>query len=244
MQLQDLPHLFVADFSGNPMSLLPEYRATLLNKVRSIRVLDGDAVLPEESAQAIARYQGCLDDDLVEQRARGAPDEAQVLDFSSAKLKVIVLSEVLVSRLRNLKELCIDGNAIVDVGPLLALPALALLKANSNRIESISPGQPIPTLLELEVSSNRIKSLHSLHVERFPNLRRLSASANSVSQIEGLEPASSRLEELALEKNSIHSLSGLTGLTNLRVLGLAGNRISEVVEFDVSLLFFSSFLSF
>lgn len=124
-------------------------------------------------------------------------------------LKRLILNEVdpydlrLLSRLKNLDELCVYNSHFSNLAPLAELTSLTMLSLNVNDIEDISP------------------------LAGLTNLNFLALNANSVSDISPLSQLT-QLTKLELWGNRISDLSPLVSLVYLNKLNLFDNQVKEL----------------
>ena len=162
---------------------------------------------------------------------------AAVADLSGVELLV------------NLRRLNLDGNAVRDLAPLLALRHLAWLSARGQALTSESVRVHIPALrargvevlFDPPVAAALADAGLRLGVERalgkapgaeltagdLLTLRELDAASLGVRSLAGLGVASG-LERLALGGNRVEGLGELSGLGSLRWLDLSDNGLSDV----------------
>ena len=129
----------------------------------------------------------------------------------------------------NLTELELYRNNVSDLSPLSDLPNLRVLKVSRNALE-LYPLAPIRNIKSLEVLHANDNNIHRLIegasiLQWLPNLTELRLRGNRVidDDIRFLGN-STTLTILDLDGNSISDLSGLSGLTELRYLGLKDLR--------------------
>ena len=162
---------------------------------------------------------------------------AAVADLSGVELLV------------NLRRLNLDGNAVRDLAPLLALRHLAWLSVRGQALTSESVRVHIPALrargvevlFDAPVAAALADAGLRLGVERalgkapgaeltagdLLTLRELDAASLGVRSLAGLGVASG-LERLALGGNRVEDLGELSGLGSLRWLDLSDNGLSDV----------------
>lgn len=123
-------------------------------------------------------------------------------------------------RLRNPERLNLDRRQL-EICPLLEQEQrLRLLNYQNNHIKVITNLENLPNLIFLDLYNNNITTLNgSLCFVK--GLRVLMAGKNKISKITNLELLK-KLDVLDLHSNDIKCIEGLNGLTDLRVLNLAG----------------------
>ena len=122
-------------------------------------------------------------------------------------------------------------------------PEVEYLYLRENDFTHFDAGQPLYVLKTLDLSINGLTSCDFLwdvnppplldpqaSCCRFPALKHLYLTSNSLSSMDGLRGMRS-LETLTLSSNSITSFDGLWGLPNLRVLSLHHNGIRDLKGF-------------
>ena len=154
-----------------------------------------------------------------------------------------------VELLVNLRRLNLDGNAVRDLGPLLALRHLAWLSVRGQRLTSDSVRIYIPALrargvevlFDPPVAAALADADLRLGVERalgkvpgadltegdLLDLRELDATALGVRSLTGLG-AATNLERLWLGGNRVGDLGELSRLASLRWLDLSCNRLTDI----------------
>ncbi|CAO1622868.1 unnamed protein product [Parajaminaea phylloscopi] len=104
--------------------------------------------------------------------------------------------------------------------------SLTSLELGGNRLRAIENIGRLTKLTELWLGKNKITKLENL--EAFTSLRILSIQSNRITKIENLS-ALTDLEELYISHNGLTSLGdGLKDLKKLRVLDIAGNRVTSL----------------
>lgn len=90
-----------------------------------------------------------------------------------------------------------------------SVPSLRKLILSSNRLAPrvIQPKEPVPSLQYLDVASCGVQTLPGVFGSRFSNLRVLNANFNA-----------------------LHTLAGLSGITRMTRISVAGNRLSTLRE--------------
>ena len=125
------------------------------------------------------------------------------------------------AKLTNIEKLDLQGNDIVDVGPLEGLNKLTYLNLASNQITNIAPLGKLPALKELSLTENQIVDL--LPIAGMKYLEILYLKKNQIATIDPLvnEPnveagGLKRLKTLNLSENC--GLSNIAGLLRLESL--------------------------
>ena len=125
-------------------------------------------------------------------------------------------------RLRNPERLNLDRRQL-EICPLLEQEQrLRLLNFQNNNIRMIQNLENLPNLIFLDLYNNRIISLEG-PLAAVKGLRVLMAGKNKISAISNLQNLR-KLDVLDLHSNEIRSIEGLDGLSDLRVLNLAGKK--------------------
>ena len=135
--LKQLPKLVILDLSCNPVCFLNEYRPYVLFTLRRVKVLDAVGVDAAEHAEARARFAGRVTRDFLEvkfgrRHFRGATS----LDLRASRLRDVGETFLVSAEFDALEELDLDGNALLSVDGLCALPRLAVLKVGGNKLEA------------------------------------------------------------------------------------------------------------
>ncbi|KAI9843513.1 MAG: hypothetical protein M1837_006267 [Sclerophora amabilis] len=104
------------------------------------------------------------------------------------------------ANLRNLTQLDLQGNQVVNISNLHILPELVHLNLNGNQLSrfAIDPSAPLKRLESLKLRSNR---LDFLNVSPLPNLRALHLDRNHIRVIQGLSKTK-RLDTLSMREQS------------------------------------------
>ncbi|XP_014670685.1 PREDICTED: leucine-rich repeat-containing protein 9-like, partial [Priapulus caudatus] len=147
----------------------------------------------------------------------------------------------------NLKVLCVNNNKIENIQEQTSRPG----SANSD--DGVSTETVMPSIEVLHIASNGITDMVALKLGCVPNLTTLFLQGNEITVVKGLEQLRElkelvldrnkiklltetsfccqwKLQELHMEENRVKDLTFLTGLDNLEVLFLSGNRIEQLVE--------------
>jgi hypothetical protein len=93
-------------------------------------------------------------------------------------------------------------------------------------------GDFFPSLEKLRLNNSIISSVRDIS-SSLVNLRYLWLAHCGLQSLDGISTLSEQLEELYLAFNSITELSDLIGMSNLRVLDLEENQISNLVECEI-----------
>ena len=130
-------------------------------------------------------------------------------------------------RMRNPERLNLDRRQL-EVCPLLEQEQrLRLLNFQNNSIRSIQNLENLPNLIFLDLYNNKITSLEG-PLQTVKGLRVLMAGKNKITTISNLY-ALRKLDVLDLHSNEIRCIEGLEGLSDLRVLNLAGKGLKYLV---------------
>jgi internalin A len=125
-------------------------------------------------------------------------------------------------QLRNLTELDLSINQLVDLQPLAGLTNLKELRLDSNQIVDIKPLAGLTNLTVLYLHTNQI-----IDVQPLTGLTKLTALYLYSNQIVDVQPLAglTNLTILGLRSNQIVYTDSLSGLTKLTVLHLNSNPI-------------------
>ena len=151
-----------------------------------------------------------------------------------------------------LEELRLHRNAITDITPLIGLKNLRELHLADNPIHDLTPLVELDGVeLDIEIDLSQLDELNTVVEIPDPNLKqairdalslpedipltklhmqnltRLSAWHSGISDLTGLEYATS-LEVISLVNNDIQDISPLAGLIHLHLVALDGNPISDI----------------
>ncbi len=126
---------------------------------------------------------------------------------------------------KNLLELKLSKNQIVDLTPLKDLTNLQSLDLSTNKIAEIGPLKGLIKLQYIELSNNQITKVDALS-----GMTSLSALYISGNQISDLAPLASltKLSSLSLAQNRIKDVGPLAKVTKLFTLDLNDNQIEDV----------------
>ncbi len=132
-------------------------------------------------------------------------------------------------RARNPERLNLDRRQL-EMCPLLEQEQrLRLLNFQNNNIRVIQNLENLPNLIFLDLYNNKIASLDG-PLSTVKGLRVLMAGKNKIGAISNLNPLR-KLDVLDLHSNEIRVVEGLDGLTDLRVLNLAGQRFISTLHY-------------
>jgi|GEM_PF-1851734 len=131
------------------------------------------------------------------------------------------------SGLTNLWFLNLWKNQISDLSPLSRLTNLTVLNLLSNQIRNVSAMSALVNLNELGLDDNPITDLSPLSALTHLTCLQLSWTNMTSGQISALSGLTN-LSVLTLNSNQISDLSALSGLTNLKYLDLYENQISDL----------------
>eukprot|EP01091_Cochliopodium_minus_P020915 TRINITY_DN9312_c0_g1_i1.p1 TRINITY_DN9312_c0_g1~~TRINITY_DN9312_c0_g1_i1.p1 ORF type:complete len:357 (-),score=127.72 TRINITY_DN9312_c0_g1_i1:23-1093(-) len=152
------------------------------------------------------------------------------LDLSFNKFKEIKNLDNLIL----LKELYLINNKISSLANISHLTNLTLLELGDNRIRKVENISSLVNLGSLFIGKNRITELENLNT--FSKLKVLSVQSNRLTEIKNLEDLK-ELEELYISHNGIIKLGGnLSSCLNLRVLDVAGNKMTELDDINNPIL--------
>ena len=144
------------------------------------------------------------------------------------------LSELGLSRMRQLKTLDLRKNKIKSLKVLGALINLEKLDLSNNEIQDLSGLENLTKLERLNLSKNEIVDLSSIELESLSKLKELDLSLNKIREIPDLSGLK-QLESLKLGSNKISEIKGIDGLANLNSLELQNNLITEMKGFTNNL---------
>ena len=233
--VKELSKLIILDLSGNKLCTAVDYRHYTIYHIRKLKVLDGAGVEMMEQEAAKDKYDGKLTIEFVVERV-GHSFLEHVRELNLAASRVRDLGDVMSqASFPGLKEVNLDNNQLTDLGGLLGLPLLTVLRLNHNRIEHLggaaedSARSGLPHLEVLQLGYNHINYIPSLRLYCFPELRSLYLQGNDITKIEGLERCV-QLRELILDKNKMKSIpvGALANLTNLRTLRIDENGLRSL----------------
>ena len=128
-------------------------------------------------------------------------------------------------------KLSLEKRGLTTVPILEGEGRLRLLGLGGNRIRVLDRLAAVPSLIFLDVYNNDLQGLDGL--DPVPLLRVLMAGKNAISSLAGLEYTPD-LDVLDLHANLLttQSLTPLALLSSLRVLNLAGNRLTSLPSLD------------
>ena len=124
-----------------------------------------------------------------------------------------------------IQSLDLAQNAIKDIRSLGKLKKLQYLKIDDNRIESIAPVKHLKALASLYFDRNRVSSLKP--VSGLPKLQAIYAAENRLTDITPLKDVK-WLASLDVSSNKISDIRPLEKLTELRWTFLQENKIEEI----------------
>jgi Leucine-rich repeat (LRR) protein len=127
--------------------------------------------------------------------------------------------------LKNLQSLDLAGNKIVDPGPLAGLTRLQYLELSNNQIAKIDSLAGLTNLSALYLSGNKITDIAP--VGGLSKLSSLYLAGNQIKDIGALAKVT-RVMTLDLKENQIVDLSPLTKHTDVRLLMLERNKIADL----------------
>lgn len=136
-------------------------------------------------------------------------------------------------RMRNPERLNLDRRQLEQCPMLEQEQRLRLLNYQNNAIKYISNVENLPNLIFLDLYNNQIMSLEG-PLSSVRGLRVLMAGKNKIQKIQNLQHLK-KLDVLDLHSNEIKVIEGLDGLTDLRVLNLAGELFFFFFLFKTSL---------
>ncbi|MHC4214899.1 MAG: leucine-rich repeat domain-containing protein, partial [Planctomycetota bacterium] len=128
------------------------------------------------------------------------------------------------SNLKSLEFLNLDNNKIADISALSDLRNIEVLYLSKNQISDIGALSEMTKLKYLHANLNRIKDFSAL--AKMTSLEEVQLINNRIEKIPDIS-ALTKLHILELSHNSIHDISGLAGLRNLTRLGLELNPLNS-----------------
>jgi len=153
--------------------------------------------------------------------------QGNVIRISLFKCNLSIINDLvsLLSELKNLNELHLSYNQIVDVSPLKELKNLSIIYLTDNLIIDISPLKELKNLTEFYLSDNQIVDISSLK-----GLKKISVLYLWNNQIVDISPLKElkNLKTLYLINNQIVDISPLKVLKNLKTLYLTENQIVDI----------------
>jgi Leucine-rich repeat (LRR) protein len=123
---------------------------------------------------------------------------------------------------KNLEEVYVDGNRLLDIGALSQLIYLKTLYINGNTIRNLFGLEKLTKLESLNIANCEIQKGWNL-ISALTSLKWLDASNNNMRTISSLVNLTS-LNYLNLENNQIKELKGIEKLQNLEELDLKNNN--------------------
>ncbi|XP_065356813.1 dynein regulatory complex subunit 3 [Calliphora vicina] len=148
--------------------------------------------------------------------------------YNGEEARLHQMEPVIYERITTLR---LDFRNILRIDHLWILPNLTKLALNCNKIEVIENIEMLVNLKELDLSFNYIERIENL--DKLINLEVLSLFSNMITKLEKLDTLE-KLVILSIGNNLISSTKGierLRFLTNLKVLNLEGNPLSNDPEF-------------
>jgi Leucine-rich repeat (LRR) protein len=159
------------------------------------------------------------------------PNDGIIFAKTKTVPEVMVVFRTPEERLRNPERLNLDRRQL-EVCPLLEQEQrLRLLNFQNNNVKVIQNLENLPNLIFLDLYNNKITSLEG-SLSSVKGLRVLMAGKNKISAISNLQHLR-KLDVLDLHSNEIRVIEGLNGLSDLRVLNLAGMFLSQFLIFQV-----------
>lgn len=148
------------------------------------------------------------------------PSDGIIFAKTKTTPEILVVFRTPEERLRNPERLNLDRRQL-EVCPLLEQEQrLRLLNFQNNSIRLIQNLENLPNLIFLDLYNNKITSLEG-PLSTVRGLRVLMVGKNKITAISNLQPLR-KLDVLDLHSNDIRAIEGLDGLSDLRVLNLAG----------------------
>ncbi|CAF1335608.1 unnamed protein product [Rotaria sordida] len=136
-----------------------------------------------------------------------------------------------------LQKLILDNNQISKIEGLKNCYRLQHLSLAHNRISQIEELDGLP-LKYLNLRSNQIRNVENLDSLQY--LQQLNLSCNQIDSLAGFPERLNFLEVLDLADNQLHNLADIDRLSEyrlLRDLNLRGNKITEIDDYRLSIIF-------
>ncbi|CAF0894713.1 unnamed protein product [Adineta ricciae] len=136
-----------------------------------------------------------------------------------------------------LQKLILDNNQISKIEGLKHCYRLQHLSLAHNRISRIEELEGLP-LKYLNLRSNQIQKIENLDTLQY--LQQLNLSCNKLNSLEGVPERLGFLEVIDLADNQLYNLSDIDRLSEyrlLRDLNLRGNKITEIDDYRLSVIF-------
>ncbi|CAI9100426.1 OLC1v1037429C2 [Oldenlandia corymbosa var. corymbosa] len=235
-QLRDLdsvdlpPTLTELDLTANRLSKLDPRIAHLSNlKKLSFRqnLFDDAGVEPLSTWHDIADLEELVFRD---NQLKKVPDVSifkrlLVFDISFNEIQTLQgLSKVS----NTLKELYVSKNEVPKIEEIEHFQDLQILELGSNKLRVMENLQNFSNLQELWLGRNRIKTVDLCGLK---GIKKISLQSNRLTSMTGFEECVA-LEELYLSHNGISKMEGLSRLTNLRVLDVSSNKLTEISDIE------------
>jgi len=271
VDIQSIFHLFIKDqtfinIDSNPLSeesigLIKSTKPTVISTLeqnlhtpfKKVEELDTKKLIFEKKAEyTINRNCQITGIGIYNHDIESIPQE--IVSLNELKILVLQRNKIkdisLVSKLKLIEHIDIEGNLISDISPLQNLKYLKVADLANNEIQDISPLQELKQIEELYLRNNRINDLSSLLeipyfqktnaiylqgnqidnisiISRFRQLTYLDLSNNNLEDITPLRELA-KLRKLRLENNNIKNLIPLKKLKNLELLALNYNSIENL----------------
>ncbi|KAH8606304.1 putative Leucine rich repeat Leucine rich repeat [Trypanosoma vivax] len=256
--LQSIPKLVSLDAVGNPCAPrtqaeeCSECRNYLLYNMPKLKVLDGLPVVEADQQRARDVFAGRVSSDLLVERVGAAEtwETVQEIDLSHCGLRELTMPE----SFGQAKVFHLHHNYLERIDGLLPLQSLVALDLSHNRLGHSPIGkvlQQLPNLLSLSLEANHITDV-SLLCLALPQLQFLNLKNNEIGSLDNSLCGLVNLRELLLDNNKmralgpdcfannlqltdvsadenyIRSTEGLQSLTQLSVLSLGSNRLTDL----------------
>ncbi|XP_039994007.1 leucine-rich repeat-containing protein 9 isoform X3 [Xiphias gladius] len=222
--LKRLTILIILDLYGNPLvEKLENYRIYVVFHLPSLKALDGITVEVTECESAKDMFGGRLTPDMVtEKLGHSNYTDITYLTLQSCSIRMVDLSPA--DLFSSVCSVNLDRNNLTSFSGLIYLPNIKVLCLNYNHIESILPRQKTQTHL-----TNRQILYSKVHSSGYGQ-QSTSKGNRETGPTGSPEPLMGSLEVLHLSHNGISNMANLqlSRLTNLKVLFLQGNEISQV----------------
>ncbi len=132
------------------------------------------------------------------------------------------------SYMPNLKVLCICGNQITDISPLLCLNNLEVLDLSANPISSLDGIDALTNLMGVWLTDTDLTDPSPLW--RCPNLVLVELDNTYISDVSGIESLSN-LVRLRIGGTNVRDVSGLNNAKALRYLSIGNTSITRLPSF-------------
>lgn len=151
--------------------------------------------------------------------------EIETLELLSVSNNNISIIPDDIKKLKNLKDLDISGNRLIDINGVVVLDNLEELNASSNKLTDTPQLEELKQLTTLQLAGNALKN-YSPQSE-MKNLIKLNLSSNYLDDLDFLDKYPS-LIELTISNNQYTSIDGIEKAQSLQTLDIRGTNIKDV----------------